>query len=32
MPETIYEVQNICHRESVERHISMQTRIIQFML
>ncbi len=32
MPETIYEVQNICHRESVERHISIQTRIIQFML
>lgn len=32
MQERIYEVQNICHRESVERKISMQTRIIQFML
>lgn len=32
MQEIIYDIQTICHRESVERKISMQTRIIQFML
>lgn len=32
MQERIYEVQNICHRESVERKIATQTRVIQGML